>query len=566
MFHNFQKKKRCRDAYNVAMCAYERGVKQEDAGHHRDGYLWYLQAQMKFNEMEQKFGPDLNKAIRATVTSTLKAIEERLPICRHLAAEEIMKVKRKLKRKKRDQDLAAYQLSLDDIITNFDEVMFLKPLSPEQKKLFPNSEDEEEYSDSSDGDDVDTFSDDLNEDLEEAVKKISKKKKKEELKGDGVSPTDNEFKTHERSRSKKPRVLTKKFKEMMSTKQEWDEVKPLVYQKLMNVKWSDVIGYEDVKRFLQHNIVFAAERLTQELDEKYGSHCVRNSRQVLLYGPPGTGKSQLADAVATEAKGNVFIKASASNLISKYIGESEKKMTLLFKMAHDLSPAIIFFDECDAMFASRSDNGSQASVNIASTLLTLMSTYKEINIIATTNLPWTLDLAFLRRFNKCILLDLPTRAEREVMLKYCLKSLFTMLTDRDYKELAQLTDGYTGSDMTEVNIKVWELLAEQMSMARYFKLCPYRKVKIIACTSTDPDPSVKKCRVHDIRPFDLDSPILTFEEVKGIITSHTEKTVDEETVKDLREYCKNPGAGDPTKKKKFEFSYQPPPQNMGTQK
>jgi len=533
-----------KEEYNTAMSEYAEAVKQEDEGHHRDGYIWYRRSKSSLLDIETKFVDTLTQKNKETITRTLQKIESRLPLCAALAAEEIIKIKTKLNRKKRLGQLASYVMTQQDIITNYDDQMFLVPLNKKQKALIPKSDEEEEYTDeSTDEEDI------LNSDYEQVMKRANRKLRRQALKGCQVQSDAKKPPVINQGRPRKPRVLTKKFKKMMSSTQKWDSVKHLVYTKLMNVKWSDVIGYTEAKKLLYHTIVFEAGRQAQEQDE-HGTSCLAKSRSVLLYGPPGTGKSQLADAVATEATGNVFIKASGSELMSKYLGESEKNLALLFEMANDLRPAIIYFDECDAVFASRSANDSQATVNIAATLLNLMSTYRTINIIATTNLPWNIDPAFVRRFNKRSLLDMPTQKERAIMLKYCLRTLFTNLTEADYEDLSHLLEGYSGNDIRDLNVTIFDLQNEQFASARYFKFCPLRPKKIIPCVSTDPDPSVIKAHWTSIPSYNWEKPLLSYNDIRSIIKSYGRKSIDEEIVKNLREYEKNPGGGDPSKKKK----------------
>lgn len=550
----FTSKKRVKDAVQYAVSEYQQAIEQEGVGHHRDAYMWYLKAQTAFSEVEECYGTNLNKEYKYVVSTHLNNISSRLPTCATLAAEEMIKVTKKLHQKKREGDLAAYKQTQHDIITNFDRNLFVKPLTDKQKGLFPNA-DEEDYTDDSDTEEIDYNITNV-EDLLKANEAYERNKAPtKNQQGSAIKPGDLLASQVKVRRPQRPRVLTEKFKQMMQQKQPWDELKPMVYTHLLRVKWSDVIGYEKTKRFLNDNFIYSAKQETMERDLVYGSHLEKPNRTCLLYGPPGTGKTQLAEAAGTEATGHVFIRVQASQIVDKYVGESERKMTLLFTMARDLSPAIIFFDECEAMFASRTDNASQSSSNLTATLLSLMSMYHEIYLIATTNLPWSLDPAFLRRFSNLELLDLPTITEREVMLKYVLSTLFIMITEIEYAQLAKLTDGYSGADLQMIARKINDLQKSEQVSARFFKFCPYRKDKIIPCLSTDPDVSKVKSRWFNYRAYDLDSPLLGYKEVKEVIKSHGRKTVNEEMLKQLREYAKNPAAGDPGKKKKKEIQY-----------
>jgi ATPase family associated with various cellular activities (AAA) len=323
-------------------------------------------------------------------------------------------------------------------------------------------------------------------------------------------------------------------------------------------------GFEHKRenQLLYNTIVHEANRRTKR-SERTGGYSLVESRAVLLFGPPGTGKSQLADCVATEAPGCVFIKATGDQLLAKYLGQSEKNINLLFEMAHDLSPAIIFFDECDSVFGKRkgSSESSNTSSSIAASLLTLMATYTDIRIIATTNLPWDLDPAFLRRFNTRCLLDMPTQKEKEVMLKYCLRTLFIQMTELEYQYLAKELVGYSGSDLRSLNSAIYDFLNHMESGCRYFKMCHLRKDAIVPCFSNDKDPSKIKSHFKKFSEGDLKSPVLTYNDVRSIKKHHSTKTNDTDLVKNLREYAKNPEGGDPAKKKdKQQYVYNPAPQ------
>ncbi|MGH0123776.1 UNVERIFIED_CONTAM: hypothetical protein FKN15_076241 [Acipenser sinensis] len=161
-----------------------------------------------------------------------------------------------------------------------------------------------------------------------------------------------------------------------------------------NVKWSDVAGLEGAKEALKEAVI---------LPIKF-PHLFTGKRTpwrgILLFGPPGTGKSYLAKAVATEANNSTFFSVSSSDLVSKWLGESEKLVKNLFQMARENKPSIIFIDEIDSLCGSRSENESEAARRIKTEFLVQMQGVGVDNdgilVLGATNIPWTLDSAIRR--------------------------------------------------------------------------------------------------------------------------------------------------------------------------
>jgi len=214
-----------------------------------------------------------------------------------------------------------------------------------------------------------------------------------------------------------------------------------------NVHWDDVAGLEQAKEALKEAVI---------LPIKF-PHLFTGKRTpwkgILLYGPPGTGKSYLAKAVATEAN-STFMSVSSADLVSKWMGESEKLVKQLFEMARENKPSIIFIDEIDSLCGSRGDGESEASRRIKTEFLVQMNgvgnDQSGVLVLGATNIPWALDSAIRRRFEKRIYIPLPELNARMKMFQLHLGTTPHQLTPKDYKKLAEKTDGYSGSDIAIV--------------------------------------------------------------------------------------------------------------------
>lgn len=244
------------------------------------------------------------------------------------------------------------------------------------------------------------------------------------------------------------------------------------------VKWSDVAGLELAKEALKEAVI---------LPIKF-PHLFTGKRipwkGILLFGPPGTGKSFLAKAVATEANNSTFFSVSSSDLVSKWLGESEKLVKNLFELAREHKPSIIFIDEIDSLCSSRSDNESESARRIKTEFLVQMQGVGKdmdgILVLGATNIPWVLDSAIRRRFEKRIYIPLPEEHARLDMFKLYLGNTRHVLTEQDLKVLASKTDGYSGADISIVVRDALMQPVRKVQSATHFK-------KISGPSPTDPD-------------------------------------------------------------------------------
>ncbi|GFR44570.1 hypothetical protein Agub_g5843 [Astrephomene gubernaculifera] len=219
-----------------------------------------------------------------------------------------------------------------------------------------------------------------------------------------------------------------------------------IFTESPHVRWEDIAGLEGAKRLIKEAVVLPL-RYPQLF-----TGLLAPWRGVLLYGPPGTGKTLLAKAVATECR-TTFFNISASSIISKWRGDSEKLVRVLFDLARHHAPSTVFLDEIDALMGARGGEGEhEASRRMKTELLIQMDGLARggegVFVLAATNLPWELDMALLRRLEKRILVPLPSPAARKAMFSTLLAG--RCAADVSMEALAERTEGYSGSDVAVV--------------------------------------------------------------------------------------------------------------------
>ena len=221
----------------------------------------------------------------------------------------------------------------------------------------------------------------------------------------------------------------------------------------LKLSWDDVAGNAQCKVKLQQAVMLPILQ-PQLFSAGGGGSSVKG---VLLYGPPGTGKTELAKVVASQSQ-CTFFNVTSSVISSKWVGDSQKIVAALFEEAARCAPAVIFIDEIDSILRQRSD-GSSGQVDHTDAAKTEffirwdgLGSSKGVLVIGATNLPWTLDGAARRRFDKRVYVPLPDEDARRRIFQIQLKQRGKggLLTPEELDKLAALTDGYSGSDIRDV--------------------------------------------------------------------------------------------------------------------
>lgn len=209
------------------------------------------------------------------------------------------------------------------------------------------------------------------------------------------------------------------------------------------VTWSDVAGLDSAKKSLIEATMFTLRHpdLFNGVRRKW--------KGILLYGPPGTGKTYLAKAVATETN-STFFSISSSDIICKYYGQAEKKVSELFQKARSKSSSVIFIDEADGFFGQRTADEKSFERTLKNEWLAQIDgqrySNKNIIVLAATNRPWDFDSAFRRRFEKRIYVPLPNEAARLQLLRNLANKVQNTLTGDDLRDLAERTERFSGHD------------------------------------------------------------------------------------------------------------------------
>mmetsp|Transcript_22169 Transcript_22169/g.36730 ORF Transcript_22169/g.36730 Transcript_22169/m.36730 type:complete len:431 (+) Transcript_22169:107-1399(+) len=281
-----------------------------------------------------------------------------------------------------------------------------------------------------------------------------------------------------------------------------------------NVRWDDIAGLESAKDALKEAVI---------LPMKFPHLFVGNRkpwRGILLYGPPGTGKSYLAKAVATEAD-STFFSVSSSDLVSKWLGESERLVRNLFELARENKPSIVFIDEVDSLASNRSDNESESARRIKTEFLVQMqgvgNNSDGILVLGATNIPWGLDPAIRRRFEKRIYIPLPEAPARGKMFEIHIKKTPNSLTPADFQKLGEMSEGFSGSD---ISVVVRDAIMEpirKLQDATHFKRGKDSEGHDGWVPCSPGDPAAQEMTLMQIKPEELHTPDVTMDDFLKVL-------------------------------------------------
>jgi len=233
-----------------------------------------------------------------------------------------------------------------------------------------------------------------------------------------------------------------------------------------SVTFNDIAGNYYAKEVIKETFI-----LPKLLPNKFKNGKLKPWNSILLYGPPGTGKTMLAQAVCSHIEATCFW-VSLADITSKFIGESEKLLRMLFEVAKEHSPAIILIDEMDSLGRKRNGSESETERRIKTEFLRQMdgihSTKDQVSVLATTNMPWELDIAALRRFQRKILIPMPSKEVRAEIIKLHAGENHALIIE-DFERLSELTEGYSGSDLSTLVNEALMRPVKELQHATHFK-------------------------------------------------------------------------------------------------
>ncbi|KAF2614836.1 hypothetical protein F2Q70_00009385 [Brassica cretica] len=306
----------------------------------------------------------------------------------------------------------------------------------------------------------------------------------------------------------------------------------------IGVSFDDIGALENVKDTLKELVMLPLQR--PELFDK--GQLTKPTKGILLFGPPGTGKTMLAKAVATEAGAN-FINISMSSITSKWFGEGEKYVKAVFSLASKIAPSVIFVDEVDSMLGRRENPGEHEAMRKMKNEFMVnwdglrTKDRERVLVLAATNRPFDLDEAVIRRLPRRLMVNLPDATNRSKILSVIL-SKEEIAPDVDLEAIANMTDGYSGSDLknlcvTAAHLPIREILEKE------------KKEKTAAEAENRPTPPLYSCT--DIRPLTMADFKAAHEQVCASVST------DSSNMNELQQWNELYGEGGSRKKTSLSY-------------
>jgi transitional endoplasmic reticulum ATPase len=297
-------------------------------------------------------------------------------------------------------------------------------------------------------------------------------------------------------------ILNKIIVDMNDFQESLKEIEPSALREVLvevpNVKWTDIGGLKDVKEELQEAVEWPLK-----YPEFFEHMNTDPPKGVLLYGPPGTGKTMLAKAVANESEAN-FISIKGPELLSKWVGESERGVREVFRKARQASPTIIFFDELDSITPIRGGYGdSHVTERVISQILTELDGLEELKqvvVIGATNRLDMVDPALLRpgRFDKLLNVPVSDLEARKEILKIHLQNK-PLAKDVNADQLAEKTEGYSGADLAALcNTASMLVIKEHITKSKIIEKAK-EKLKGLKISMRDFEKTLEKMKTSSIQ-------------------------------------------------------------------
>lgn len=336
-----------------------------------------------------------------------------------------------------------------------------------------------------------------------------------------------------REASQPKKMLLENDKKTASAREEKEQLGQGLLETILcekpNVRWEDIAGLAEAKKSLHEAVVMPLQY------PEFFKGNVQPWKGILLYGPPGTGKTFLAKACATECN-STFFAVSSADVMSKYLGESERLIKELFRLAREKAPSIIFIDEIDSLCGTRGEGENESSRRVKTELLVQMSGVgtkcEGVLLLGATNLPWALDPAVRRRFERRVYIPLPDLEARKYLLKYKLKDLDRGLCEKDIFRVADLTQGFSCADL---EILLRDAAFEPLNLAQCTDT--FRPIRIDGHQKFEPvEPGKQgefyRGNVYSLPPNSLYLPDITLQDLMKAM----ERTKPSVSTQDLQRY------------------------------